>query len=111
MTNPTSEKAIEKLIANFCKDHGMVTLKLEGSHAAGKPDRAIWYWGAIVIEVKSKGKKPTALQRSYLAKFRQAGILSYCVDNWPDAHKILVAFYEQGEQIRLQSTPLPEFDY
>ena len=95
--NPTSEKAIEKLIAKYCKDRGMVTLKLEGSHDVGKPDRAIWFQReGIVIEVKSKGKKPTAKQLYWLAKFREAGVLSYWVDNWPEAEVLLENFYYRG---------------
>ena len=76
------ERDVESAIVKYAEDRGCISIKLNGPHDRGKPDRAFFYKGrCIVIEMKKPGEKPTPLQQKWLEKFSALGFTAVCRDN------------------------------
>lgn len=75
------EKDIEKRVTAWAKRNGVLTIKLEGQHNRGKPDRIFMANGEVLfLELKAPGKKPTELQASWIDKIKAQG----CNADWAD---------------------------
>jgi len=73
---------VEKAIVDYAEAKGCISIKLNGPHDRGKPDRIFFYKNrCIVIEMKKPGEKPTRLQQSWLDKFSAQGFIAICRDN------------------------------
>lgn len=82
----TSEKALERYLIHRCEERGLPCLKYFNANACGYPDRLILLPDAHVVwvEFKSKGKKPTPLQRLRHHELREMGHRVEVIDNRPD---------------------------
>jgi Holliday junction resolvase len=79
------ESAIERTVGEFCKRHGIITLKLAGAGARGQPDRLFLKGSkAVFVEFKAPGKKPTALQARWIKRLTDAGFDAFYVDDAQD---------------------------
>lgn len=78
-----SEKAIEAYLATQAVLLGGRTLKYSNPNVVGYPDRIVILPGkpAVWVEVKSKGKKPRAIQRLRHETLRNLGQSVYVVDS------------------------------
>ena len=78
-----SEKAIEKYLFDRVKELGGVCLKYSNPNMAGYPDRVVLLPGGktIWIELKSKGKKPTKLQKIRIASLKLLGHQVFVIDS------------------------------
>ena len=79
----TSEKALERRLVEQAKARGCMAVKMCDVNCCGMPDRLILMpdGGAVFAEVKSYGKKPTALQESRIAKLRKMGFTVVVIDS------------------------------
>ena len=78
-----NEKQLESKVVEYCKSHGLYCRKFASPAHAGVPDRLIVGKGVVVfLELKSPGKKPTALQIRELDLIRAAGVPAYWTDSW-----------------------------
>lgn len=70
-----SEKAIEKYLVEQAKAIGVLCLKYSNASMAGYPDRLVILPNCKVVwvELKSKGKKPTKLQKVRQAELTKMG--------------------------------------
>jgi len=76
------EREVEKAVVDYAEAKGCISIKLDGMHNRGKPDRLFFYSGrTLVIEFKAPDKTPTKLQQDWLRKFREAGFDAECIDN------------------------------
>ena len=78
-----SEKAIEKYLFSQVKELGGVCLKYSNPNMAGYPDRVVLLPGGktIWVELKSKGKKPTALQQIRIGSMKLLGHHVFVIDD------------------------------
>lgn len=67
-----SEKALERYLCEVTKAHGGLALKYFNPNATGYPDRILLFPDGEVlwVELKSKGKHPTALQSERIRRLR-----------------------------------------
>ena len=76
------EKEVESAIVRYAEERGVIAIKLNGPHDAGKPDRVFFYNGrALIVEMKKPGEKPTRIQQAWLDKFTALGFRAICCDN------------------------------
>ena len=77
-----SEKALEAELRERCKALGWMCIKLTSQYQRGLPDRLILIPGGRVCfaEIKTTGKKPTALQRVTHERLRALGYRVGVVD-------------------------------
>lgn len=70
-----SEKAIEAYLNKQARENNLLCLKYANANAAGYPDRLVCIPGGKVVwvELKSKGKTPTKLQRVRHAELQGIG--------------------------------------
>ena len=89
-----TEAQIEKKLVAFCREHGLLTYKFASPSHRGVPDRIIMGGGKVMfLELKRPGNLPTALQERELQRIRDAGLVAPWADNYPDAEKIVRAFF------------------
>ena len=92
--NRTSEKWIERALSEFVPRQGGASIKLLGSSLTGLPDRLVLWPGAIAefVELKSTGKKPSAIQLAVRAAITQMGFRYTVIDTedklkeWQNLH-------------------------
>jgi hypothetical protein len=78
-----NEKQLESKIVEYCKANGLYCRKFSSPAHAGVPDRVIAGKSRVMfLELKSPGKKPTALQLREIELIRAAGILALWTDSW-----------------------------
>lgn len=83
-----NEKQLESKVVEYCKKHGLYCRKFSSPAHRGVPDRIIVGKGRIMfLELKSPGKKPTALQEREIELIRAAGVLALWVDSWEHAKR------------------------
>lgn len=72
-----SEKAIEAYLNRRAKENGLLCLKYFNANATGYPDRLVCIpgGGVVWVELKSKGRKPTKLQRIRHGELEKIGHL------------------------------------
>lgn len=77
------ERHIEAYLRKRFRDMGLPCLKYANAFEVGYPDRLILLPKGLVlwVEVKSKGRKPTAAQRVRHEALRSLGHKVYVIDN------------------------------
>ena len=87
-----SEKALEAELRERCKALGWMCIKLTSQYQRGLPDRLILMPGGRVCfaEIKTTGKKPTALQRVTHERLRALGYRVEVVDTTESLDNLIV---------------------
>lgn len=87
-----SEKALEAELRERCKALGWLCIKLTSQYQRGLPDRLILMPGGRVCfaEIKTTGKKPTALQRMTHERLRALGYRVEVVDTTESLDNLIV---------------------
>ncbi len=78
-----SEKLIEKTLVAEVKSLGGWSLKLPCTYVTGLPDRLVLLPRGVIffVEVKTTGKKPTAVQRLVHKRLRRLGFTVHVIDS------------------------------
>lgn len=86
-----SEKAIEKHLVKAAKERGLLCLKYSNPSMVGFPDRILILPDSTVawIELKSKGCKPTKIQRIRHEELRAIGHYVFTFDSKESVDKFL----------------------
>ena len=80
---PSPERKLERQLVAYCKQNGVYCRKFVSPGCAGVPDRILLRAGQVVfLELKSPGKKPSALQTREMELIRRAGGVAMCEDSW-----------------------------
>ena len=87
-----SEKVLEAELRERCKALGWMCIKLTSQYQRGLPDRLILMPGGRVCfaEIKTTGKKPTALQKITHERLRALGYRVEVVDTTESLDKLIV---------------------
>ena len=87
-----SEKVLEAELRERCKVLGWMCIKLTSQYQRGLPDRLILMPGGRVCfaEIKTTGKKPTALQRVTHERLRALGYRVEVVDTTERLDNLIV---------------------
>lgn len=87
-----SEKVLEAELRERCKALGWMCIKLTSQYQRGLPDRIILMPGGRVCfaEIKTTGKKPTALQRVTHERLRALGYRVEVVDTTESLDNLIV---------------------
>lgn len=87
-----SEKVLEAELRERCKALGWMCVKLTSQYQRGLPDRLILMPGGRVCfaEIKTTGKKPTALQRGTHERLRALGYRVEVVDTTERLDNLIV---------------------
>ena len=87
-----SEKVLEAELRERCKALGWMCIKLTSQYQRGLPDRLILMPGGRVCfaEIKTTGKKPTALQRVTHERLRALGYRVEVVDTSESLDNLIV---------------------
>ena len=87
-----SEKVLEAELRERCKALGWMCIKLTSQYQRGLPDRLILMPGGRVCfaEIKTTGKKPTALQRVTHERLRALGYRVEVVDTTESLENLIV---------------------
>lgn len=87
-----SEKVLEAELRERCKALGWMCIKLTSQYQRGLPDRLILMPGGRVCfaEIKTTGKKPTALQRVMHERLRALGYRVEVVDTTESLDNLIV---------------------
>lgn len=100
------ESSIERKVVKWCKEHRVLTTKLNGFGSRGKPDRVFWMPGgkAVLAEFKRPGGKMTKLQIHNAECFQDLGFDFYTFDSAERAISVLHRYlYERFESVRAVS--------
>ena len=94
----TSEKTLEVYIVRRVRSMGGRCLKYSNPGEAGYPDRLILLPGGMTAfaEIKSKGKRPTALQDFRHEELRRLGFPVYVIDSRQDVDNAIRELTEEG---------------
>ena len=86
-----SEKVIEKRLNAEVKSLGGWSLKMVCQYVTGLPDRLVLLPKGVTFfaEIKSTGKKPTAVQRLVHEKLRRLGFRVEVIDSLKQLNQIL----------------------
>lgn len=86
-----SEKVIEKLLCDIVHKHKGWCIKLLCTFITGLPDRLVLLPGGVIFfaELKSTGKKPTAIQLERHTRLRRLGFKVYVIDGTEQLKTIL----------------------
>ena len=86
-----SEKSIEKYLVETVKNLGGICLKYTDSNMVGYPDRICLLPDGVTIwvELKSKGRKPSGIQRIRFARMEKLGHHVRVIDNKKDIDLML----------------------
>ena len=87
-----SEKVLEAELRERCKALGWMCIKLTSQYQRGLPDRLILMPGGRVcfVEIKTTGKKPTALQKVTHERLRALGYRVEVVDTTERLDNLIV---------------------
>ena len=87
-----SEKVLEAELRERCKALGWMCIKLTSQYQRGLPDRLILMPGGRVcfVELKTTGKKPTALQKLTHERLRALGYRVEVVDTNESLDNLIV---------------------
>lgn len=89
------EKEVEGAVVRYAEKRGLLSLKLNGIHDRGKPDRLFFYRNrCLVVEFKAPKKKPTKLQWEWIAKFKALGFRATYRDNIGRGKDLIDEFIE-----------------
>lgn len=86
-----SEKAIERYLVERAGEAGMPCLKYSNPNMVGYPDRLLVVPGGAVawVELKSKGRKPSMIQRQRIAELERLGHYVCVIDNKADVDNLI----------------------
>jgi len=86
-----NEKLLEKRLREGVKKLGGIALKFGTIYHTGMPDRIVLMQGgqASFVELKSTGKKPTALQTKSLEMLSDFGFKAVVIDSQESLDKFL----------------------
>lgn len=89
-----SEKAIERYLVEQAKLYGLLCLKYSNPNMTGYPDRLLVLPdGRVVwVELKSKGRRPTKLQKLRHNELSEMGHLVRVIDNKPEIDELINFF-------------------
>lgn len=89
-----SEKAIERYLVDEVKKIGGVCLKYYNPNVAGYPDRLLLLSGArtIWVELKSKGKHTTPLQKVRIRTLQNLGYSVFVCDSKESVDKVIKTY-------------------
>ena len=90
----TSEKELEKYLCRRVKEVGLICLKYSNANEAGYPDRVVLTPCDTVvwIELKSRGRRPTPLQRRRHEQLEALGHIVWVIDRREQIDNLLNAF-------------------
>ena len=90
-----AEAKLEKQLTDWCKKRGIYTRKFSSPSNRGVPDRIYVHKGKVVfLELKAKGKKPTALQLRELKLLRDQQVAATYADNFELATSLLELHFQ-----------------
>ena len=77
------ESYIEKKVCEYATQRGWRSMKLNGIHDRGKPDRMFFAPSGRVkfVEFKAPGKRASALQERFINDLRGCGFDCYVIDS------------------------------
>jgi len=86
-----SEKLIEKTLNAEVKSLGGWSLKMVCQFVTGLPDRLVLLPSGVIFfaEIKTTGKKPTAIQKLVHEKLRRLGFTVHVIDSLKQLNQIL----------------------
>lgn len=85
-----TESQLEAKVVAYCNDNRLYTRKFASPAHRGVPDRVIAGKGKVLfLELKQKGKKPTALQERELRLLTAAGQSAWWANNFDDARTMI----------------------
>lgn len=86
-----SEKAVERYLSDSVKLSGGICLKYSNAGMVGYPDRICMMPGGVTfwVELKSKGEKPTAIQKIRISQMQAIGHTVYVCDSKERIDEIL----------------------
>ncbi len=89
--NRDSEKYLEKKLVREIKNLGGLALKFTSSTEAGYPDRLLILPGGVSlwVEIKSKGEKPTKLQKHRITTLKKLKQDVEIIDNYADLENLI----------------------
>ena len=89
-----SEKAIERYLVDEVKKLGGVCLKYSNQNMAGFPDRLLLLPGArtIWVELKSKGKHTTPLQKVRIRTLQNLGYSVFVCDSKESVDNVIKTY-------------------
>lgn len=86
------ESVIEKKVTEFAKARGWMSIKLNGQHNRGKPDRMYLKEGNLIfIEFKASGQRPTKLQAKSLSELEAQGFSTHVIDSVEKGKEVFCA--------------------
>ena len=90
-----SEKAIERYLVEAIKSLGGICLKYSNPGMVGYPDRVALLPGGktVWIELKSKGRHPSRIQRTRFAQMASKGHPVHIADSKESINEILKPFH------------------
>lgn len=89
------ESELERKVVNWCKSRGLLTYKFVSPNNRGVPDRIVVCTsnGCILfLELKQRGKRPSALQIHEINRLREAGCNAQWADSYEQCIQILSEF-------------------
>ncbi len=101
MSEANFRKRVDKFLKTLKRTHAE---SIQQVSIGGTPDKLLCVNGHFVaLELKDRGKQPTALQRRFLDRTERAGGFAFCADpdNWPYVSEIIRAL-DSGQEL-LQS--------
>lgn len=89
--NHESEKDLERRLRNEIEKRGGMALKHTAQYHRGIPDRIVLLPNGVTVfvELKSTGKKPTALQAHAMQKLLDLGFACFVVDSTESLESVL----------------------
>lgn len=89
-----SESQIEAKLVAYCRERGLLTFKFSSPAHRGVPDRIIIGKGRVMfLELKKKGKRPTALQEHVGKQMIEAGVHWTWADSFANARAAVEDFF------------------
>lgn len=78
-----SEKWLERTLTDRVAQSGGLALKYASSTTVGFPDRLLLWPNGVAMwaEIKSRGKRPTAMQQHRIRQLREMGFKVWVVDS------------------------------
>ncbi|MCM1293768.1 MAG: hypothetical protein NC230_09355 [Bacteroides sp.] len=87
----TSEKVIERYLCQRAKAEGMICLKYSNPSMTGFPDRLLVLREGYVVwvELKSRGRRPSALQQLRHKELREMGHEVHVIDSKAEVDNLI----------------------
>ena len=91
LNRPTLEKDVERKVALWAKNNGIIAIKLHGTNQKGIPDRMFGYKGRVIfIEFKRTiGGRLSLFQKTFKSKLEKSNFPVYIINNYENSIKLL----------------------